>query len=87
MKSIRTKTFKKRYDALPDSAKNQAITAYRMFVKDPFHPSLQFKQVDPSDTSIYSVRIGRSWRALGKRQNDTIYWFWIGSHEEYNNII
>ena len=77
----------RRYNALPHSVKNQAIAAYRMFLQDPFHPSLQFKQIDPSDASVYSARIGRNWRALGKRQNDAIYWFWIGSHEEYNTII
>ncbi len=26
-------------------------------------------------------------RALGIRQEDTLIWFWIGSHEEYNNLI
>jgi hypothetical protein len=29
------------------------------------------------------------YRALGVwyKQSDTIVWFWIGSHEAYNNII
>jgi len=35
---------------------------------------------------VWSVRIGRSYRALGKRTDaDTIVWYWIGSHEDYNN--
>ena len=45
-----------------------------------------FKQVH-SQQHIYSVKVGLSYRALGIIQNDTIIWFWIGSHEDYNNLI
>jgi hypothetical protein len=31
----------------------------------------------------WSVRIGRSYRALGKQLDDGILWGWIGSHAEY----
>jgi hypothetical protein len=33
---------------------------------------------------FYSIRIGRNWRALGLWKGDTIEWFWIGSHEQYD---
>ena len=36
---------------------------------------------------VYSIRIGRSWRALGRRDEDTVTWFWIGSHEAYNTLL
>ncbi len=87
MKSFRTKSFKSLFGALSDETKRQANTAYRLFQQDPYHPSLHFKQVDPSDPSVYSVRVGRSWRPLGRRQNDTIYWFWVGSHEDYTHLM
>ncbi len=34
-----------------------------------------------------SNRVGRDWRTLGLLKDDTTTWFWIGSHEDYNNII
>jgi hypothetical protein len=57
-----------------------------MWKQNPYHPSLQFKPIHPSKP-IYSVRIGIGWRAVGVKDNDTMVWFWIGSHEEYNNLI
>jgi len=46
---------------------------------------LQFKAIAPS---IYSVRIGVHYRALGTRmREDEIVWFWIGSHSEYDRLI
>lgn len=36
---------------------------------------------------IYSVRIGISYRALGLRDEEQIYWFWIGSHAEYDDLL
>jgi hypothetical protein len=53
---------------------------------NPFHPSLGFKQVHPTKL-IYSVRITRYYRALGVKEGDTIVWFWIGSHEQYERLL
>jgi hypothetical protein len=33
------------------------------------------------------VRIGRGYRALGRRQGDTLVWFWIGTHDDYDRLI
>jgi hypothetical protein len=40
----------------------------------------------PLGRNVWSVRIGDHYRALGKRSGDLIVWFWIGTHEEYNNF-
>jgi len=37
--------------------------------------------------NIWSVRIGTSHRALARRVDDLVVWFWIGTHEEDNNLI
>tara|TARA_B110000305_G_C19072025_1_gene462113 strand:- start:301 stop:474 length:174 start_codon:yes stop_codon:yes gene_type:complete len=29
----------------------------------------------------------KNWRALGTMDGEGIVWFWIGSHEDYNNLI
>jgi len=36
---------------------------------------------------VYSVRIGIGYRALGLRDADHVYWFWIGSHAEYDELL
>jgi hypothetical protein len=87
MKSRRTKTFRELLRKLPNNVKRQAYSAYRLFKRDPHHSSLQFKQVSHKK-SLYSVRIGISYRALGLREtDDLIVWFWIGSHAEYDKLL
>ncbi len=66
--------------------KIKAKQAYSLWRQEPFHPSLNFKQVH-QQKPIYSLRIGLSFRALGVKEGSTIVWFWIGSHEHYNNLI
>ena len=36
---------------------------------------------------IYSVRISGNYRALGRLRDGTMYWFWIGPHSEYDQIL
>jgi hypothetical protein len=86
VKSSVTKDFRKRLDQLPGAAQEQADRAYVLWRSDPFHPSLRFKRVSPSQP-IYSVRIGMGYRALGLRTEDHIFWFWIGPHAEYDDLL
>lgn len=85
-RSKRTRKFRALYDALPPQIQCQARAAYELFKRNPRHPSLQFKAIDPSDPSVYSVRVGSHCRAIGLLDGDTITWIWIGSHEAYNRI-
>ena len=54
MKSGISSRFRKLLKALPKDVRQQAATTYRLFKKDPYHPSLHFKEVIPKD-HIYSV--------------------------------
>ena len=45
MKSSVTKSFRKEFNKLPALVRKQAIKAYKLWQKDSFHPSLQFKRV------------------------------------------
>jgi hypothetical protein len=36
---------------------------------------------------IYSVRVGLSYRALGLWEGDTVTWYWIGPHDEYDALL
>lgn len=85
MQSKATPRFWKCYRELPQEIKRLARKNYRIWKNDPYHPSLHFQKMNDSD-HIYSVRIGLNWRALGLLKGDTVYWAWIGSHEEYNQI-
>jgi len=37
--------------------------------------------------SVYSIRVGIGWRALGLNVDDAIVWFWIGSHADYIKLL
>jgi hypothetical protein len=86
MKSRTTERLRKAFSGLPSRVRRQAKKCYRLFCRDPFHPSLQFKQVHAS-RPIYSVRISREYRALGVMQGGTVIWFWIGSHSDYDALL
>ncbi len=87
MKSSVTKTFRKQLEQLPISVHEQAEKAYELWRQEPYHNSLQFKRVSPRQP-IYSVRISLNYRALGLWDADNhIYWFWIGAHDEYEELL
>lgn len=88
MRSSRTQGFRKLFRALPQRIKETAKKNYKLWQENPFHPSLEFKEIK-SKENIWSVRVGIGWRALGivKANEDKIVWFWIGSHAEYDKIL
>jgi hypothetical protein len=86
MNSVGSKRFWDCFDALPDDVQQHARNAYRLWRSDPFHQSLQFKRLR-ARLPIFSVRIGLHWRALGVQEGDTVVWFWIGSHADYDNLL
>jgi Txe/YoeB family toxin of Txe-Axe toxin-antitoxin module len=71
------------YDALPPEIKRQAREAYRQFQENPFHPSLRFHPLQ-GYPDCWSARITLSYRAVCRRDGDTLYWFWIGSHADFD---
>ncbi|MHB8382737.1 MAG: ParE family toxin-like protein [Candidatus Binataceae bacterium] len=72
---------------MPLHVKRLAADAYRLFLKDPFHPGLHFKPIHSTEP-IYSIRIGLGYRAVGLKPNaGDIVWFWIGSHADYDKLI
>jgi hypothetical protein len=81
-----TARFRNAFDRLPGHVQEQAREAYRIFQNNPAHPGLRFKQVHPTKP-ICSVRIGIDYRALGVRESDSIVWFWIGSHADYDKLL
>lgn len=47
---------------------------------------LRFKKIH-SQLPIYSARINKDYRVVGQLEQDTVIWFWIGSHAEYDLLL
>ncbi|MCI0426407.1 MAG: hypothetical protein L0Z46_00145 [Nitrospiraceae bacterium] len=83
MKSSTTPSFWRAYSALPAEVKAQALKAYRLWLENPRHPSLRFELKG----DYWAVRITRGWRALAREHEGTMYWFWIGTHDDYERML
>jgi mRNA-degrading endonuclease RelE of RelBE toxin-antitoxin system len=86
MNSRATPKFWKCYDRLPRRAQRYAQKAYQLWKANPNHPSLHFKRVD-EDEPVYSVRVAEGYRVLGLLEGDTVTWYWIGRHDEYERLL
>lgn len=86
MNSRLTEDFLACFARLPNAVKAQARKSYRLWKENPSHPGLHFKRIHGQE-ALYSVRVSQGWRALGLLEGDTVTWFWIGSHAEYNQLI
>jgi hypothetical protein len=83
MKSKASSKFWKAYNDLPLAIQKTATKQYRLWLKTPSHPSLQFKKVQ----TFWSCRVTDSYRSLAVVDGDTAVWFWIGTHAEYELLI
>ena len=83
MRSSTTPRFRKAYQLLPEPIRTTARKQYRLWGNNSRHPSLQFKKVGP----FWSVRVTDDFRALAVLREGVYYWFWIGSHKEYEEQI
>ncbi|WP_315874374.1 ParE family toxin-like protein [Leptodesmis sichuanensis] len=84
MKSFATPDFWNAYATLSPAVKKQARKAYSLWKQDQLHPSLHFKKVG---RNLWSARISGGYRALALKKGSDYYWFWIGSHDEYEILI
>lgn len=75
------------FNDLPISIQRVARKNFSLLKHNPRHPSLHFKCVVREPSELWAVRAGIGYRALGRRRNQTIYWFWIGPHSEYDRLI
>lgn len=66
------------------SVQRNADQCYELLKDDPSHPSLHFKKIGKK---YWSVRVGLDYRALGVEVENGISWFWIGSHDEYDQLL
>ena len=83
MNHFATSEFWYHYRQLPARTRELADRCFAMLQADPRHPSLRLKKVG----EFWSVRVGLRIRALGKERPDGLVWFWIGSHDRYEQLI
>jgi hypothetical protein len=83
MISLTVADFWRHYRELDAAAQEAASLAYGKFKNGPFHPSLRFKKLGGYD-AVRSVRINENIRAVGLRTGDTMTWFWIGLHKDFD---
>lgn len=91
-KSFRTKEFKKLFKKLDSRLQEAALEKYENFFQhDPYHPFLRGHEVEDQyrGSKSWSVWIDYNNRALAEfcvEDKVLVFtWYWIGSHENYNN--
>jgi len=75
-------SFWKCHERLPRHVQQLADKNFALFKENSRHPSLRFRKKG----GVYTVEVGRSYRALARERKGHCYWFWIGTHEHYNNF-
>jgi hypothetical protein len=71
------------YRRLPEDIQRLADRCYEFLQNDSHHPSLHLKKVG----SLWSVRVGLHYRALAVEDDSDLVWVWIGTHDEYDQLI
>jgi hypothetical protein len=84
MNSCTTTRFWNCYEQLPERLQQLARKNFTLWKLNPRHPSLQFKELKPR---LWSARVGLDYRALAAFDGTTYVWFWIGTHDEYLQLI
>ena len=84
MRHIKDPRFQPLYERLPVEIRDLADKSFALLKQNPKHPSLHFKRIHDD---LWSVRIGRNYRALAVADSDRFQWFWIGTHAEYERLI
>ena len=85
MNSRASAAFWRRFQALPPDVQAKAREAFARFLEDPANPWLAFKKLR-GFPNYWSVRATLSCRAVAVREGDTLIWFWIGNHAEFDRV-
>lgn len=86
MKNVKSDEFRARFKKLPQAIQRQSTEAFHRFKENPYHPGLRFHRLRTKDP-WWSASIGMHYRAVGLWEGDTIFWDFIGTHEDYNDYI
>ena len=68
---------------LPAPVQEVSKRNFELLRANPLHPSLHFKKL----SEFWSVRAGINHRALAVEDGGDFIWVWIGTHNEYEQMI
>ncbi len=71
------------YRKLHPGTQQLADKNFALIKENPHHPSVRLKKVG----RFWSARIGLGYRALAKEREEGLVWFWIGSHDAYDQFL
>ena len=79
-------------ERLPSEIQEAAEGAFRFFLENPHHPILRNHPLHDTKKGRHrngsnAVAITRRYRAIYVTEGPTNVWYWIGSHEDYNNFV
>lgn len=83
MKHFATPGFWFHYRRLPDDIRQIADKNFALLRQDSRHPSLRLKKIGQN----WSARVGLHYRVLVKERAEGLIWFWIGPHDEYDQLL
>lgn len=70
-------------DKLSSSVQKLAHKNFALLKEDSKYPSLHFKKVG----EVWSARVGINFRAIAIEDDQDYIWVWIGSHDEYEQLL
>ncbi|MFH1837927.1 MAG: hypothetical protein ABH808_00285 [Candidatus Kuenenbacteria bacterium] len=80
MKLFRTETFKKGYKKLSQQIQKITDKKLRIFIKNPYHPSLRVKKIR-GHLNIWEASITMNYRFTFQKEKDEIILRNIGAHK------
>ena len=81
-KLITTAEFTSRYRELPTAIKNKLKKQERLFITNPFYPSLHTEKLQPKDKQYWSFRVDRSYRVLFRfSESNEVILITVGTHD------
>jgi len=83
MSHFATADFWHRCRQLPEQIRDLADKSFSLLRQDPQHPSLRLKKVG----TFWSARVGLHYRVLARDRAEGMVWFWIGHHNEYDQLL
>jgi hypothetical protein len=77
-----TRDFWACYRRLSSDVKDRARETYKRWQANSNAPGLDFKTMG-HDSSVCEIRVGDHYRAAGIIEGNAVYWFWIGTKNEF----
>jgi hypothetical protein len=90
--NVRTGGYKKLLAGLPAGVRFLADEAFKLFLANPSDPILKNHPLEDTKKGRHrkgsrAVSVTYRYRAIYVIDGPTNVWYWIGSHEDYNNFV